>query len=160
MSNDELPLSIMAAKNAVMRFLRNEEYLTRVEIMVGGKYDTEDGLFVPPHWHPLHDEVFRVIKGRIEVKIGPTTRIYTPEDGEIVIPRRTVHSIRSSKGEHIIMEERTEPMDDEKELFFRNMLESGGLPTSVLQAAVVAYNCDVCPVFPWHILWLESAVST
>jgi len=75
--------------------------------------DNQEGLFVPPHWHETHDELFRVIKGRMEATIGSNTRIYVPEDGEILIPRRVVHSLRCFIGEEAIIEERTEPMVSE-----------------------------------------------
>lgn len=65
---------------------------------------------VPLHWHELHDELFRVLKGRIEVRIGNETRIYVPEDGEVRIPKRTLHSLKFFSGEECIFEERTEPM--------------------------------------------------
>ena len=65
---------------------------------------------VPLHWHELHDELFRVLKGRIEVRIGNETRIYFPEDGEVRIPKRALHSLKFFSGEECIFEERTEPM--------------------------------------------------
>ena len=65
---------------------------------------------VPLHWHELHDELFRVLKGRIRVRIENETRIYVPEDGEVRIPKRTLHSLNFFSGEECIFEERTEPM--------------------------------------------------
>jgi mannose-6-phosphate isomerase-like protein (cupin superfamily) len=73
----------------------------------------QEALFVPPHWHETHDEFFRIIKGRMEVMIGLNTRIYVPEDGEIRIPKRVVHSLRCFVGEETIVEERTDPMVSE-----------------------------------------------
>jgi mannose-6-phosphate isomerase-like protein (cupin superfamily) len=70
----------------------------------------QETLFVAPHWHEKHDELFRIIKGRMEVMIGSNTRVYVPEDGEIRIPKRVVHSLRCFIGEETIFEERTEPM--------------------------------------------------
>ena len=65
---------------------------------------------VPLHWHELHDELFCVLKGRIQVRIGNETRIYVPEDGEVRIPKLTLHSLKFFSGEECIFEERTEPM--------------------------------------------------
>lgn len=71
-----------------------------------------DILEVPLHWHEAHDEIFLVIKGRLEVRIGPSVRLYGPEDGEVRIPKRVEHSLKSRKGEECIFYERTEPMVD------------------------------------------------
>ena len=65
---------------------------------------------VPLHWHELHDELLRVLKGRIQVRIGNETRIYVPEDGEVRIPKLTLHSLKFFSGEECLFEERTEPM--------------------------------------------------
>jgi hypothetical protein len=46
----------------------------------------------------------------MEVMIGSNTRIYVPEDGEVRIPRRIVHSLRCFIGEETIFEDRTDPM--------------------------------------------------
>ena len=73
----------------------------------------QDALFAPLHWHETHDELFRVIKGRMEVMIGSNTRIYVPEDGEIRIPKGVAHSSRCFIGEETIIEERTDPMVSE-----------------------------------------------
>lgn len=71
-----------------------------------------DILEVPLHWHETHDEIFLVIKGRLQVRIGPSVRLYGPEDGEVRIPKRVEHSLKSRKGEECIFYERTEPMVD------------------------------------------------
>lgn len=65
---------------------------------------------VPLHWHEMHDELFRVVQGRVEVRIGNETRIYVPEDGEVRIPKRTLHSLKFFSGEECIFDERTDPM--------------------------------------------------
>jgi len=88
-------------------FLRNEPFLLRVHVVAVHNQET---LFVAPHWHETHDELIRIIKGRMEATIGSNTRIYVPEDGEIRFPKHVVHSLRSFVGEEMIFEERTEPM--------------------------------------------------
>ncbi|KAJ3488270.1 hypothetical protein NLJ89_g11635 [Agrocybe chaxingu] len=149
----------MIGKYATMTFLRNEAYLTRIETIPSGN-TRGDTLSVPPHWHETHDEFLRIVQGRIEALIGSTTRIYVPEDGEICIPKGTVHGFRTFEGEHVIFEERTEPMDEEKELFFRNALEGDKMTTNLFQAMLISYYGDVRPAFPGHILWLEKAFVT
>jgi len=138
-----------------MSFLRNEPYLTRMHISVTDKEIPS----VPLHWHELHDELFRVLKGRIEVRIGNETRIYVPEDGEVRIPKRTLHSLKFFSGEECIFEERTEPMDEEKEMFFRNLnhMMEGKEGRNLFQLALIFYHGDLRPAFPWHFPWLEKA---
>ncbi|KAF8902603.1 hypothetical protein CPB84DRAFT_1775781 [Gymnopilus junonius] len=138
-------------------FLRNEPYLARVQVAAITDGET---LYVPPHWHEMHDELFRVIKGRLAVMIGKEWRDYVPEDGEIRIPKGVVHSLRGFKGEETIFEERTEPMDPEKEIFFRNLLTDGKVPTSFFYVMTVAYHGDMRPALPGHIKWLERGLVT
>lgn len=65
---------------------------------------------MPAHWHEEHDELFRVLEGRLEVRLGRETRFYTAADGEIRISKGVVHSLRVVKGEECLFEERTDPM--------------------------------------------------
>jgi len=44
------------------------------------------------------------------VLIGPETKLSSPEDGEIKIPRGVVHSLRGFHDEETIFEEGTDPM--------------------------------------------------
>ncbi|CAA7264306.1 unnamed protein product [Cyclocybe aegerita] len=159
MYNDDLSPTVMAGKNTTMTFLRNEKFLVRFETPIDPTLDAVP-FYVAPHWHPTHDEIFLVIKGRMQVTVGSTTRIFAPEDGEVCVPKGTVHSIQTFKGEHLIFEERTEPMDDIKEVFFRNLPPlDGGLPTNLdeaMQIALAAYHGDARPVLPLHIFWLEN----
>lgn len=90
-------------------FLRNEPYLARVHVQAIS-VSQGDTLYVLPHWHDERDELFRIVKGRMEVLIGTHTKIYVPEDGEIMIPKGVVHSMRTFHDEETIFEERTEPM--------------------------------------------------
>ncbi|KAF8804360.1 hypothetical protein BYT27DRAFT_7030457, partial [Phlegmacium glaucopus] len=157
-SNNSLPDTIGLGNGSKMTFLRNEPYLTRVHISATAD---KASLFVPLHWHEMHDEIFRVLKGRMEVRIGNETRIYFPDDGEVRIPKGVLHSLRFFPGEECLFEEKTEPMDEEKEMFFRNMMGTmgdDGVPTKdILQVALIAYHGDLRPVFLWHFPWFETA---
>jgi len=42
--------------------------------------------------------------------LGSESKIYTPEDGEIFVPRGVVQILRMFKGEDLIFEEKTQPM--------------------------------------------------
>jgi hypothetical protein len=57
------------------------------------------------------------------------------------------------KGVRCTLEERTDPMDGEKEIFFCNLLSS---TTNVFQVMQVMYHGDMRPVFPVHFNWLEK----
>ncbi|KAG6840867.1 hypothetical protein C0991_003670, partial [Blastosporella zonata] len=135
-------------------FLRNEPYIVLNHFSGAADADT---LYVPPHWHKTHDEIFRVVKGKLEVRLGSSTRVYTAEDGDVVIPKGVVHSLRTFKGVESEFYERTDPMDEEKEIFFRNMLGKGKFP-GLLEAMVIFYHGDGYPAFPGHIIWLEKLV--
>lgn len=65
---------------------------------------------MPPHWHETHDEFIRVIEGRMEIMLGSTVNVYTPEDGDVKIAKGVVHSLRTLKGVKCIFDERTDPM--------------------------------------------------
>ncbi|KAG6810170.1 hypothetical protein H0H93_015142, partial [Arthromyces matolae] len=132
-------------------FLRNEPYVTMNRF--SGEPDAY-ALYVPPHWHETHDEILRVVKGRMEIRLGSSTREYTPEDGEIFVKRGVIHSLRTFAGEECVFYERTDPVDDEKEIFFRNILRQN--PPNFLDAVVAAYHGDAYPGFPGHIMWLEK----
>ncbi|KAF5365258.1 hypothetical protein D9758_005397 [Tetrapyrgos nigripes] len=151
-----LPESYSVVKGVTMTFLdRNSPYITRVNI--SGDPDAEQ-LFVPAHWHETHDEVMLIVKGKLEIMLGSTWRTYTPEDGEVTIPKGTVHSLRSLKGVETVFHEKTEPMDEEKELFFRNIFSiEGGMNANLLPAMQVFYHGDTLPAFPVHLPWLEKA---
>ncbi|KAF4613153.1 hypothetical protein D9613_011160 [Agrocybe pediades] len=156
---DALPPTIELGKGCTMTFLRNEPYLCRIHVTAIPASEGET-LYVFPHWHDEHDELFRVVKGRLEVLIGTVTKQYVPEDGEIRIPKGVVHSMRTFHDEETIFEERTEPMDEQKELFFRNLLVDGQMPKDPLQAMIAMHNGDTRPAVPGHILWLERAITT
>ncbi len=85
-------------------------YSTRFHI----SKDIPEELYVAPHWHELHDEIFHVIEGRLEVLIGTDKRFYYPEDGQILIPKGTLHSLRIVKGEECVAEEGTVGMGASK----------------------------------------------
>ncbi|KDR77298.1 hypothetical protein GALMADRAFT_139292 [Galerina marginata CBS 339.88] len=154
---DALPPTIDLGHQSTMTFLRNDPYLTRVRVAPLTDHET---LYVPPHWHETHDELFRIVKGRMRVLIGTEWKTYVPEDGEVLIPRRTVHSLQCFQGEETIFDERTEPMDPGKEIFFRNFLVTGRVPTNFLYVMVVSYNGDMRPSLPGGIKWLESWLVT
>ncbi|THV05734.1 hypothetical protein K435DRAFT_712399 [Dendrothele bispora CBS 962.96] len=152
---EDLPESISVLRGVTMTFLRNEPYISRVEIAADA-----DQFFVPKHWHETHDEIMRVVKGKLDIMLGSTWKTYTPEDGEVVIKKGVVHSLRAARGEETVFHERTSPMDGEKEMFFRNIFSVGGMDAKVLAVMQVFYHGDTVPVFPIHIPWMEKLFTT
>lgn len=61
---------------------------------------------VPPHYHPLTPEIFRVFSGEVIATIGGIRRTLRPEDGEITVERGVVHSFESPEGVHTEFAER------------------------------------------------------
>ncbi|KAG6907406.1 hypothetical protein DXG01_009018 [Tephrocybe rancida] len=160
----EFPESLPLSKGSTMRpqqtFLRNEPYMVLSHF--SGHTDA-DTLYVPPHWHETHDEIIRVVEGKMEIRLGSNVREYTQEDGEVVISKGVVHSLRTFKGVECTFYERTEPMDDEKEIFFRNLIHKissnkAQLP-GLMDTMVAFYHGDAYLAFPGHIMWLEKLVS-
>ncbi|KAJ8515138.1 hypothetical protein ONZ45_g7404 [Pleurotus djamor] len=158
------PDTVTLAEGIEMTFLRDSDFLTRVV-----SSPDHPGIEVPLHYHETHDEVFRVIQGRVRYTIGvpgakfraisflkATTRWYTPDDGEIFIPKGTAHSVYVPPGQVSIVEENALPMDDGKEVFFRNLCHIGlmGSAPAVMQAF---YYGDCYPVLPGGIRILEKA---
>lgn len=79
-----------------------------------GKPESE--LFdVPPHWHKLHDEYWTVLEGEFEATIDGKKRTLRPSDGEVHIPRRHVHGLKSIKGVRAVLREHTDPCGQFKE---------------------------------------------
>ncbi|KAL0579924.1 hypothetical protein V5O48_002095 [Marasmius crinis-equi] len=157
MSNlNEDPDTVSVSRGVTMTFLKDHEFLSRVTIT--GDSDCE-GLFVPFHWHETHDEVMRVVKGQLRISLGSTSKIYSPEDGEVLIPRMTPHSLKSIEGVPTEFMERTIPMDDEKEVFFRNLLAGDGLNASIFHVMQTFYHGDTYPALPFHIIWFEKAFT-
>lgn len=65
-------------------------YITKIIIPEKSEWRTE------LHWHELYDEYICVRKGRILVTIGDVTRECGPEDGDVKIPKFTVHEFMRS----------------------------------------------------------------
>jgi ABC-type ATPase with predicted acetyltransferase domain len=86
--------------NIAQTFLNDPVWTTRTHI-----HPDAELVYVYPHWHDTHEEVFRVVSGRMEYTLDGVKKVYGPDDGLIHIPKRTVHSIRSFVGEESIVDE-------------------------------------------------------
>ncbi|KIJ66885.1 hypothetical protein HYDPIDRAFT_108831 [Hydnomerulius pinastri MD-312] len=85
--------TISMGKGISMTLLHNEPWISRVEIGPNA-----DQLRVPPHIHEAYDETFRVVQGKMKYTIDGITKIYTPEDGVISVPKGVLHSFESIPG--------------------------------------------------------------
>jgi hypothetical protein len=113
------------------------------------------------HFHIDKAEALRVEKGAIGVQLGKEKLILTPESGELVIPRWTVHGWwfhvdpDHPTNDEAIVWERTIPASREKEAFFRVIfsymgdLPKGKIP-SLLQMCCIFNRWDNFPILrPW-----------
>ncbi|EGN96366.1 hypothetical protein SERLA73DRAFT_186091 [Serpula lacrymans var. lacrymans S7.3] len=149
-ASEVLPDQIKLGEGHTMTFLRNEPFLTRVHVAADA-----EAFAVPPHWHETHAEIFRVIKGQVEYTIGNVTKVYTPSDGEVLVPRKKTHAFTTFKGVETIFEERTTPKDDDKELFFRNAF-ADGFPKNPFNVFPAFYHGDAFFALPGDFRWLEK----
>ncbi len=53
----------------------------------------EPGGALPPHLHPVQEEVWTVVVGKVRFRLGRGERVIAPEDGEIRVPPGTVHAV-------------------------------------------------------------------
>lgn len=83
-----------------------------------------------PHWHESYIEYFKVLKGRVLVKLDGVSRIVIPEDGPIKVDKFVVHEFMRTDRDRpddekddgeVITEEWTDPADGQKHIFFRNV---------------------------------------
>ncbi|KAF9474850.1 hypothetical protein BDN70DRAFT_898652 [Pholiota conissans] len=139
--------------STINTFLRDGAYVSRVHIRPG-----KEEFHVPPHCHEKHDELFHVVQGRLEVLIGTEIRNCEPKDGEICIPKGVIDSLRVYKGEETIFEEKMDPLDDGKEIFFRNILEGGMMNKGFFEVMQIMFYGDMRPVLPLHIKWVDATL--
>jgi uncharacterized RmlC-like cupin family protein len=99
------------------------------------------------HWHETHTEYLVVVKGSVRVRLGDKTQVVSPADGEIRIDRFVWHewSRASPDGEDVVVIERTDPADGEKQLFFRSL-------NAVILRAQKARKPAVAPAWLFSVL--------
>ena len=107
------------------------------------------------HWHKHHDEHLKVIQGKITFFINGESKVCTPEDEELFVPRLTRHGFKFHPGVETRLRERTNPVNAGKQDFFEDLLEDGS-PT-FLTAMRSFYNGDCYPAFPGGFGSLEVA---
>ncbi|KAF7564032.1 hypothetical protein G7046_g115 [Stylonectria norvegica] len=77
------------------------------------------------HWHEAHDEYLKIVKGSIRVRLGNTTQVLTATDEsqpEVKVDRFVWHEWQRSDPEgEVVVIERTDPVDNDKAIFFWNL---------------------------------------
>ncbi|KIV98838.1 uncharacterized protein PV09_09409 [Verruconis gallopava] len=121
-------------------------------------YDGEPDSWVPEiglHWHKHHDELMKVLFGRVEFTLDGRTVVLTPEDEPLRIPRRHVHSFKFIKGEAATFTERTDPAGLFKQAFFEDLLDGGGI--TLINALRAFYRGDTYVALPGNIQMVDQA---
>jgi hypothetical protein len=95
--------------------------------------------------------------------VNGVTRSITPADGEFLIPRRAVHSIRARPDVHSEFAERADPDPVQKMLFLRRLLTKGGQKSELtaLQAMRIFYDDGVSPhttTTACNLTWMTQAI--
>ncbi|KAL9109499.1 MAG: hypothetical protein Q9227_005834 [Pyrenula ochraceoflavens] len=123
-------------------------YLVRMVSPVGSYFQ------VPPHYHPLTTEFFRVLVGTASVTIDNHVHTITPDSGELRIPAGSVHSIDVPTDVHVEMCERVDRDPVKKAKFLYSLLGGGdGRLTSGLEALALCYkDGDGFPSTGWGLL--------
>ncbi|KAK5946121.1 hypothetical protein PMZ80_000261 [Knufia obscura] len=154
--------------NAVFRFDTDPSRPGMTQITLPEKSTWTPGL----HWHEQHIEYFKVVKGRVLIRLDGVLKLVTPDDGPQRVDRFVVHEFmradyskpvdEKDPGE-VVTEEWTDPADGVKHVFFRNLF--GILEDSkaywkswtYLQAAYVAAHCDDWrQVVPGRLSWAST----
>ena len=139
--------------NAVFSFDADPERPGMTQIVLPEQSTWTPGL----HWHEQHTEYFKVIKGRVLIRLNGATKIIGPEDGPQIVEKFVVHEfMRADVGKpkdeqdagEVITEEWTDPNDGIKHVFFRNIFstledsEKYWKSWTMLQALFVAAHSD------------------
>ncbi|KAH7010741.1 hypothetical protein B0J12DRAFT_751381 [Macrophomina phaseolina] len=110
----------------------------------------------PPHWHEHHTEHITILEGSALVTVeGKTSRVHSG-DPECVVPATQVHSIKSIRGEKMVLRESPEPAGLYKAQFFHDFFSSGTYP-GFWHALRAFYNGDTYIALPGNIKLLDKA---
>ena len=126
------------------------------EASYDGKADS-DLLEVGAHWHKYHDEYMQVLEGRMSFTLEGKTTVLSAGDPALKLPRGHVHSAICFKGERTTVKERTDPAGDFKQLFFRDLLQSGKPGFWIAMRAF--YDGDTYVSLPGNVKIVDQVVS-
>ena len=154
--------------NAIFKFDADPSRPGMTQIILPPKSTWTPG----PHWHEQHTEYFRVIKGRVLIRLDGVLKLVAPGDGAQRVDRFVVHEFmradcnkpasEKDSGE-VITEEWTDPDDGVKHVFFRNIfstLEDSEMywkSWTYLQALyVAAHSDDWVQLVPGRLSWAST----
>jgi mannose-6-phosphate isomerase-like protein (cupin superfamily) len=123
----EQPKVINRAGPAAVTYDLSDPHRVRITVPAGSRWSS--GL----HWHETHTEYLRVVSGRARVRLGDVTKVFGASDGEVRVDRSVWHQWEADdgvstgegkeegEGDDLVVEERTEPEDGDKAVFFWNL---------------------------------------
>lgn len=125
-----------------------------------------------PHWHEQHIEYFRVIEGRVSLKLSGEVKYVTPDDGPQRVDRKAIHDFcRADKDQpdeekdtgDVVTEEWTAPADGVKHVFFRNLFSTlqdaekyWGSWTTVQALMIASAYDDFVEVLPGRFSYIAT----
>lgn len=120
----------------------------------------EPGGALPPHEHPRQEEVWFVIEGKVEFRLGKEKRVIGPEDGEMLVPPNTVHGVKAVDSETAHLGCRVTPalslqsfLEESAAAAREGLFMKGGMPKGIKGARWAAdflarYEDETVMVFP------------
>lgn len=120
----------------------------------------EPGGGLPPHEHPRQEEIWWVIDGKVEFRLGKEKRVIGPDDGEMVVPPNTVHALKAVQSTTAHLGCRVTPalglqgfLEESAAAAREGLFMKGGVPKSLKGARWAAafldrYGDDVVMTFP------------
>lgn len=115
-----------------------------------------------PHWHEKYTEFFRVLKGKVIVKLNGVAKTVGPDDGPQRVDKFVIHEFMRADIDKpddekdagdVVTEEWTDPSDGAKHVFFRNIFsrleepDQGWMPWIFLQVLFMVVHNDNFIVF-------------
>jgi len=120
----------------------------------------EPGGGLPPHEHPRQEEVWFVIEGKVQFRLGKDKRVIGPEDGEMLVPPNTVHGLKAVDSKTAHLGCRVTPalglqsfLEESAAAARDGLFMKGGIPKGIKGARWAAdflarYEQDTVMVFP------------
>ncbi|MBA2522266.1 MAG: cupin domain-containing protein [Solirubrobacterales bacterium] len=98
----------------------------------------EPGGGLPKHFHPVQEERWQVLEGRVKFHLEGIDRILTPEDGVVVVSPGMKHSLESIEAAEAHLRCEAVPglgledfLTDSAEAARRGLFRKGGIPASL-----------------------------
>ncbi len=120
----------------------------------------EPGGGLPPHLHPVQEEVWSVLDGEVRFQLGSDKRVIGPQDGEILVAPGTKHGIESITDTDAHLRCHVRParelqafLEDSAAAAREGLFMKGGIPRSLRGARWAAgflkqHRDDVVMTFP------------